>query len=159
MANLTNLGGIDRALWPNGVAFSRDTPAFGYWPRAFPLTPQRAPIIFNGMVEYEETQLDATFAALANPTRRSLLDRLAQGEATVGELAEPYQMSLAGISKHLRVLEEAGLVQRRVVGRVHHLSLDGAPIGDAAVWLLRYRRFWQESLDALAAYLEEEAPS
>ena len=108
------------------------------------------------MVKYDETHLDATFAALANPTRRSLLDRLAQGEATVSELAEPFRMSLTGVSKHLRVLEEAGLVQRRVVGRVHHLSLEGAPIADAAAWLLRYRSFWQESLDALETYLEEE---
>lgn len=111
------------------------------------------------MVEYDETQLDATFAALANPTRRSLLERLAQGEATVSELAEPFTISFAGVSKHLRVLEEAGLVQRRVVGREHHLSLEGAPIADAAAWLLRYRRFWQESLDALEAYLDEEESS
>lgn len=111
------------------------------------------------MVEYNETQLDATFAALANPTRRRLMDRLAQGEATVGELAEPFQMSFAGVSKHLRVLEEAGLVQRRVVGREHHLSLEGAPIAGAAAWLLRYRHFWQESLDALEAYLREEDSS
>lgn len=111
------------------------------------------------MVEYNEAQLDATFAALANPTRRGLMDRLAKGEATVTELAEPFTMSLAGVSKHLRVLEEAGLVQRRVVGRVHHLSLQGEPIADAAAWLLRYRHFWQESLDALEAYLEEEGAS
>lgn len=111
------------------------------------------------MVEYNEKQLDATFAALANPTRRQLLDRLSQGEATVSELAEPFRISFAGVSKHLRVLEEAGLVQRRIVGREHHLSLEGSPIADAAAWLLRYRRFWEESLDALEAYLEEEGTS
>ncbi|MFW6063911.1 MAG: ArsR/SmtB family transcription factor, partial [Chloroflexota bacterium] len=116
-------------------------------------------IILNSMVKYNEAHLDATFAALANPTRRGLLDRLAQGEATVGELAEPFKMSLAAVSKHLHVLEEAGLVQRRVVGREHHLSLEGAPIADVAAWLLRYRRFWQESLDALETYLEEDGPS
>jgi len=123
------------------------------------LTASPDPSILNGMVEYNEAQLDATFAALANPTRRSLMDRLAQGEATISELAEPFAISFAGVSKHLRVLEEAGLVQRRVVGREHHLSLEAEPIADAAAWLLRYRRFWQESLNALETYLEEEGSS
>lgn len=123
------------------------------------MTTHPDPIILNVMVEYNEMQLDATFAALANPTRRSLVDRLAQGEATVSELAEPFTISFAGVSKHLRVLEDAGLVQRRVVGREHYLSLAGAPIAGAAAWLLRYRRFWQESLDALEAYLDEEDSS
>ena len=103
------------------------------------------------MVEHDVVLLDRTFGALANPTRRSLLEQLAAGEATVSELAAPYRMSLAAVSKHLQVLEQAGLVERRVEGRQHHLSLAPAPIERAAGWLARYQRFWESSLAALAA--------
>jgi DNA-binding transcriptional ArsR family regulator len=111
--------------------------------------------MFNSMVEYSE-QLDHTFAALADPTRRAILTRLAGGEATVSEIARPFDMSLAAISKHLRVLEQAGLLNRRVVGRVHWLSLNAQPMTAAVEWLAFYQRFWDDSLDALSGLLSEE---
>ncbi len=114
-----------------------------------PLTGGNPPHILNDMVERKSVGLDDTFAALAHPTRRDLLRRLVEGEATVTELAEPYPVSLAAISKHLRVLEEAGLLERRVVGRRHLLSLRAPPMRAAAEWLDQYRRFWDRSLDAL----------
>jgi DNA-binding transcriptional ArsR family regulator len=105
-------------------------------------------------------RLDRTFAALSDPTRRSILARLAHGEATVGELARPFRVSRPAISKHLRVLEEAGLVQRERDGRVSRCELDAAPMRDAAEWLGRYRAFWGGRLDALARYLERpDAPA
>ena len=97
--------------------------------------------------------LDHVFGALADPTRRALLDRLAGGEATVGELARPFAMSRPAVSKHLRVLERAGLVERRVNGRVHHLSLSAEPLRAAAEWTADYRDFWTARLDALEAAL------
>jgi len=114
------------------------------------LTRWRWTRIVNHMVEEHGPTLDRTFAALAHPTRRSLLEQLAAGEATVTELAAPYSVSLAAVSKHLQVLEQAGLVERRVVGREHHLSLTPDPMERAAGWLVRYRRFWRSSLAALA---------
>jgi DNA-binding transcriptional ArsR family regulator len=110
------------------------------------------------MVERLAPRLNHTFAALAHPTRRSLLERLATGEATVTELAAPYSISLAAVSKHLQVLEQAGLVKRRVEGRVHHLSLRARPMQEATRWLVQYRRFWNLSLDALAALAAEREP-
>lgn len=110
------------------------------------------------MVERLAPRLNHTFAALAHPTRRSLLERLATGEATVTELAAPYSISLAAVSKHLQVLEQAGLVKRRVEGRVHHLSLRARPMHEATRWLVQYRRFWNLSLDALAALAAEREP-
>jgi DNA-binding transcriptional ArsR family regulator len=83
---------------------------------------------------------------------------LATGEATVTELAAPYSISLAAVSKHLQVLEQAGLVKRRVEGRVHHLSLRARPMQEATRWLVQYRRFWNLSLDALAALAAEREP-
>jgi DNA-binding transcriptional ArsR family regulator len=101
------------------------------------------------MVEY----LDATFAALADPTRRDILARLALGDATVGDIAAPYDMSLNATSKHLRVLENAGLVTRRVEGRVHRISLNPEPLRTASEWLEIYRAFWENRLDALEQFL------
>ena len=101
------------------------------------------------MVEY----LDMTFAALADPTRRDMLARLAVGDSTVGDLAAPYAMSLNAASKHLMVLEKAGLVTRRIEGRVHHISLDAEPLRSAAEWLDIYRAFWEQRLDALEDFL------
>ncbi len=101
-------------------------------------------------------QLDLTFGALADPTRRAILARLARGEATVGELARPFDMSRPAISKHLRVLERAGLVRRARDGRLSRCELDAEPIRDAAEWVERYRTFWESQLDALSRYLEEE---
>jgi DNA-binding transcriptional ArsR family regulator len=101
------------------------------------------------MVEYHKDVLDVTFGALANPVRRDLLERLAGGELTVTELARPYEISLAGVSKHLQVLEQAGLVTRRIQGRKHMLSLQPSSMMEAALWLVQYRRFWDDSLHAL----------
>ncbi|MDH3739727.1 MAG: metalloregulator ArsR/SmtB family transcription factor [Alphaproteobacteria bacterium] len=108
------------------------------------------------MVNY--SSLDRTFAALADPTRRAILSRLALGEANVGELAEPFSISLPAISKHLRVLEDAGLLVRRKEGRTHHCQLRADPLGDAADWIEEARRFWGDRLDALAEFLEQPDP-
>jgi DNA-binding transcriptional ArsR family regulator len=107
------------------------------------------------MVEHEAAALDRTFAALGDPTRRALLARLREGDATVGELAAPFDVSLNAVSKHLRVLERAGLVRRSVRGREHHLSLDARPLHEAAAWAETYRAFWESRLDALDDYLRE----
>ncbi|MCA9739775.1 MAG: metalloregulator ArsR/SmtB family transcription factor [Gemmatimonadota bacterium] len=99
--------------------------------------------------------LDRTLHALADPTRRALLARLARGEASVGELAEPFAISRPAISKHLRVLEEAHLVRRTREGRVSRCVLDAAPLKDVAAWVARYEAFWEQQLDALARYLAD----
>jgi len=99
--------------------------------------------------------LDATFAALADPTRRAILARLAQApDSSVGELARPFTMSLPAISKHLAVLENAGLLARRRDGRVHHCRLVAAPMQTASDWIAHYTEFWERRLDALERYLE-----
>src|SRR5881275_564790 len=107
------------------------------------------------MVKYSPTTLNRTFAALADPTRRRILAHLAHGDLRVTQLARPHPMSLPAISKHLRVLEKAGLLRRRRYGRVHEMQLDAEPLKKAAQWVEKYRRFWEGSLDRLAAYLEE----
>lgn len=112
----------------------------------------------NDMVA-NNRQLDLTFGALADPTRRAILVRLAGGEATVGELARPFHVSRPAISKHLRVLERAGLVRRARDGRVSRCELDAVPMRDAAEWVERYRKFWEDQLDSLSRYLEREAPT
>ncbi len=112
--------------------------------------------LFNQMVEHNAS-LNQTFAALADPTRRAILARLRQGSCTVGALAEPFSMSLAAVSKHLRALERAGLVAREVEGREHHLSLNAEPLRAAAEWTADYREFWDERLDALEAMLESHS--
>ena len=100
-------------------------------------------------------QLDATFAALADPTRRAILARLRDGEATVGELAEPFAMSQPAISKHLKVLERAGLISRGRDGRRRPSRLEGSPLAEATEWLEGYRRFWEERYARLDYLLEE----
>ena len=109
------------------------------------------------MVTNEHT-LDLTFAALADPTRREILTRLSEGDATVGELASPFEISRPAISKHLRVLEKAGLVRRVSEGRLSRCGLDASPMRDAAEWVESYRTYWESQLDALARYLEEPEP-
>jgi DNA-binding transcriptional ArsR family regulator len=94
-------------------------------------------------------QLTETFAALADPTRRAILARLAQGEATVNELAEPFPITVQAVSKHLKVLERAGLITRGREAQLRPSRLAGAPLQEAAEWLERYRRFWQGSFDRL----------
>jgi DNA-binding transcriptional ArsR family regulator len=109
------------------------------------------------MVNYFAVRLDATFGALADPTRRAILARLAQGETTVKNLAEPFSMSLPAVSKHLRVLESAGLLRRQIDGRVHRCRLAAKPMQTAAAWIEQYRAFWETQFDALANYLEKTA--
>lgn len=108
------------------------------------------------MVEYSATVLDRTFGALADPTRRRILAQLAKGEECVTNLARPHAMSLAAVSKHLMVLEKAGLVKRRRDGRVHSLALDARPMQGAEAWLDRYRKFWEANLDQFEKYLEQQ---
>jgi DNA-binding transcriptional ArsR family regulator len=106
-------------------------------------------------------QLDLTFGALADPTRRAILARLALGESTVGDLAEPFRVSRPAISKHLRVLERAGLVRREREGRVSRCELDAEAMREAADWIERYRVFWTNRLGDLKRYIEDssnEAP-
>jgi DNA-binding transcriptional ArsR family regulator len=100
--------------------------------------------------------LDQTMMALADPTRRAILRRLLQGEARVTELANPFPMSLNAVSKHIRVLERANLVRRRVVGREHLLSFNPAPLHEAAAWIAEQQAAWNMRLDALESMLREE---
>jgi DNA-binding transcriptional ArsR family regulator len=100
-------------------------------------------------------RLDTTFAALADPTRRAILARLASGEASVNELAEPFEVSLPAVSKHLKVLERAGLIARGREAQWRPARLAAGPLKDAADWLENYRRFWDESFDRLDEYLRE----
>jgi DNA-binding transcriptional ArsR family regulator len=100
-------------------------------------------------------QLDTTFAALADPTRRAILERLAQdGEATVNELADPFPVSVQAISKHLKVLQRAGLITRGRTAQLRPSRIEGAPLRDAADWLEQYREVWEGRLDRLASHLE-----
>ncbi len=107
------------------------------------------------MVKYSTEQLDQVFGALADPTRRAILDRLSRGEATVSQVAEPFGTSLPAISRHIKVLEDARLVVRRRDGRIHHLSLAASPLEEAVRWLERYRGFWEAQLDSLEKFLKE----
>ncbi len=100
--------------------------------------------------------LDGVFAALSDSTRREMLARLAEGEHSVGELAAPFSMSLAAASKHIKVLENAGLVQREVLGRTHRVRLHAQPLHAGMEWLRHYERFWNQRLDALEALLRAE---
>ena len=100
-------------------------------------------------------RLDRTFAALADPTRRAILARLAAGEASVTELAEPFEMSLPAVSKHLKVLERAGLIARGRERQWRPSRLEVGPLKEVAEWTERYRRFWEESYDRLDEYLEK----
>ena len=99
--------------------------------------------------------LDAVFSALADPTRRAILENLSEGHAQVSELAEPFDMSLPAISKHLRILEYAGLIVRERDGRVHRMHLHSKPLKEAAAWLDRYRNFWNTRLDSLDSFLNK----
>jgi DNA-binding transcriptional ArsR family regulator len=100
-------------------------------------------------------QLSATFAALADPTRRAILARLAQGETSVTELAQPFQMSLPAVSKHIKVLERAGLIRRGRTAQWRPCRLEAEPLKQTAAWIEQYRRFWDESFDRLDDHLRE----
>ncbi|MGZ5432868.1 MAG: ArsR/SmtB family transcription factor [Thermoanaerobaculia bacterium] len=99
--------------------------------------------------------LSTTFAALADPTRRAILARLASGQCSVTELAEPFDMSMPAVSKHLKVLQKAGLIARGREAQWRPCTLEAGPLKDVAEWVEHYRRFWEESLDRLDAYLRE----
>ena len=107
------------------------------------------------MVNCSPRLLDRTFAALADPTRRRILADLSAGDCCVTDLARPHRMSLPAVSKHLRVLETAGLIRRHRSGRVHRIRLESAPMKQAHRWIEEYRRFWEESFDRLEEYLKE----
>jgi DNA-binding transcriptional ArsR family regulator len=105
------------------------------------------------MGEYKTSPLDQLFGAIADPTRRAILDRLARGEARVTEIAADFPISLNSVSKHLRMLERAGLVVRRVQGRDHYLSVNAEPLDAAAQWIDHHRQFWEQSLAALEQFV------
>lgn len=107
------------------------------------------------MVKYSQATLDATFGALADPTRRAILARLALGETSVTELARPFEISLPAATKHLHVLERAGLVDHHKEGRVRRFRLRPQPLRDAAKWIAFYQRFWAQQFDALEEFIEE----
>lgn len=104
------------------------------------------------MGEYKRMRLDGIFSALSDPTRRAILARLSGREARVTEIAAEFPISLNSVSKHIRMLERAGLVRRSIVGRDHLLSLDAAPLAEAQAWIDKYRTFWDDRLAALDAY-------
>jgi DNA-binding transcriptional ArsR family regulator len=114
--------------------------------------------IFNRMIELRTPELDSVFHALGDATRRRMLAELASGERTVGQLAEPFSMSLAAASKHIKALENAGLIRREVRGRTHVCRLEPGPLASANEWLSFYERFWTGQLDVLERLLREEAP-
>ena len=107
------------------------------------------------MVEYRDDDLDGVYGALSNTSRRELVERLAISPARVTDIAGSFAMSLAGVSKHIRVLEDAGLIQRQVQGREHLISFEPGPLLGAAAWIAGYRRFWEDRLDLLDRRLRE----
>ena len=109
--------------------------------------------MFNRMVEHSQARLDLVFRALGDHTRRAMLERLATGEHTVGELAAPYRMSLAAASKHIQTLERAGLVKRTVRGRIHYCRIDPRPLSRADDWLRGYERLWDTRIERLVELL------
>lgn len=117
------------------------------------------PLTFNQMVKHSSDTLDSVFAALADPTRRAILERLAEGDCSVTELAEPFAMSLPAISKHLRVLEHAGLLVQEKDGRIRRCQLVAEPMQNAAAWLNHYCQFWETQFDALADFLARTTPN
>ena len=107
------------------------------------------------MVEYNAPQLDAVFGAMSDPTRRAIIARLAEGDTRVTDIASHFPVSLNAISKHIKALEQAGLVQRTVSGREHTLSLSAAPMADAVAWMAHYRAFWDDSLAGLDEFIAQ----
>ena len=105
------------------------------------------------MVKYSNSELDAVFHVLSDATRGGILEQLVDGECSVSKLAVPYNISLPAISKHLKVIEKAGLLSREKDGRVRRCRLDAGPMKDASDWISQYRRYWEQQLDSLADYL------
>ena len=110
------------------------------------------------MVKYSTETLDSTFAALADPTRRAILERLLFGDSSVTELAAPFDVSLPAISKQLRVLERAGLLTQEKDGRVRRCRLEAQPMKEAVEWIAQYQKFWEDKLESLANFLENIPP-
>lgn len=108
------------------------------------------------MVNYS-TSLDNTFSALSDTTRRAIISKLADGEISIMEIATPFNMSLPAVTKHIRILEQAGLVKRRKAGRVNYCRLNAKPLQDASKWLVFYQEFWDAKLDSLANFLENDS--
>jgi len=98
------------------------------------------------------------FSALSDPTRRAIVARLTRGSATVGELAAPFKMTLPAVTKHIKVLEKAGLLSRRIEGRLHRCRLSGEPMAEASTWIESHRKLWTAQLDSLSDYFESRAP-
>lgn len=110
------------------------------------------------MVKYSDAQLNEVFGALSDPTRRAIVERLARGEQCVGELAAPFDMSGPAVTKHLHVLERAGLLGRTKLGRQYRCKLNPEPLNSAAAWIEKHRTFWDEHFDALAKYFDAQTP-
>jgi DNA-binding transcriptional ArsR family regulator len=106
------------------------------------------------MVNHGDTRIDQVFAALADPTRRGMVQRLSRGPASIGELGRPYRISKPAVTRHVKILERAGLLRRVKAGRTHHCRLDASGMEAAGEWIERNRRFWEASIDALARYVE-----
>ena len=113
--------------------------------------------MFNQMVEYTQESLNRVFSAVADPTRRAILRALASNSATITEIAKPFPVSLNAVSKHIMVLERAGLIRREIQGREHLCTLEPRPLRDATAWLDHYRQFWDVRLDALERYVARRA--
>jgi DNA-binding transcriptional ArsR family regulator len=137
-----------RAAAASGGSTNGRTTSFNH-----PVDKYTASAILNHMVE---NRLDTTFRALADPTRRGMLANLALGEKSIGELAEPFAMSFAGASKHVKVLEDAGLIARRKVGRMHLIKIEPTPLEEAERWLRQWETFWTDRLDRLEALIDRE---
>ena len=110
----------------------------------------------NQMVKERRVDLDAVFSALAHPTRRAMVERLSEGDCSVGDLAKPHGISPPAVSKHLRVLEDAGVLEQTPNGRVRRCALKAKPLSAAFGWIVQYRLFWEDTLDALARNLEKK---
>lgn len=121
------------------------------------MTIGRFPVILNHMVNLQTAELDSIFYALADPTRRQILRMVGEQTRSITELAEPFRMTLAAVSKHIKVLERAKLVKRTKQGRTHHCELDAAPLAQAEECIRFYQSYWNERLDQLALYLERES--
>jgi DNA-binding transcriptional ArsR family regulator len=111
------------------------------------------------MVNNTPSQMDAIFMALSDATRRGMIRRLSRGTATIGELGRPYRISKPAVTKHVKVLERAGLIRRERDGRLHRCTLNPGPMQEAEAWIERHRKFWEGRLDALARYVEDTHPS
>jgi DNA-binding transcriptional ArsR family regulator len=110
------------------------------------------------MVNYRDEVMDAVFTALADSTRRGMIARLSKGPASIGELGRPYAITKPAVTKHVKLLERAGLIRREVRGRTHRVTLEPRAMQRAEDWIERYRKFWEASLDALADYVEKTKP-